>query len=117
MAPLCLLAYLAYRAAPGSTLGLLREELELVTLLFQLCGTIWFVGPELLTECRNMVPIGVAGCLPGTKPYELMYFWFAVGVNVVWVLVPLVMIVAAMQRNAALKAQAATPTSKKAKRA
>ena len=28
-------------------------------------GTVWFVGPELLTGCLNMVPIGVPGCVAG----------------------------------------------------
>ena len=93
----------------------------MVTLTFQLCGTIWFVLPEVLVGCPNMHPIGfrepvaagaAAGavgahsCLGGHDggAYDVMYFWFAVGVNVVWVLVPLAMLRAAAARGAARKA-------------
>ena len=106
MAPLCLLTYLAYRGCSlGLGLNALRPELEISTLLFQICGTIWFVGPELLTGCKNMVPIGIEGCTTvGTKPYELMYFWFAVGVNVVWIIVPLLMLRHTVQQNVSARA-------------
>ena len=107
MAPLCLLTYLACRGCGGG-LRWLREELELVTLTFQLCGTIWFVVPEILTGCVNMHPIGNpagGGCLAGHdgSAYDIMYFWFAVGANAVWVLVPLVMLRSAAARGAARK--------------
>jgi len=46
-----------------------------------------------MTGCENMVPHGVKNCMPGFSLFELFYFWFGVGVNVVWVIVPAVMIV------------------------
>ena len=53
-----------------------------------------------------MVPIGAEGCTTvGTKPYELMYFWFAVGVNAVWVIVPLLMLCHAVRCNADMRAR------------
>jgi hypothetical protein len=37
-----------------------------------------------------MVPFGVIGCnTVGFTPYELLFFWFAVGANVIWIVVPL----------------------------
>jgi hypothetical protein len=55
-------------------------------------GTVWFVGPELLTGCVNMVPFGIRRCVAGFSSYELLYFWFAVGANCVWIVVPVMMI-------------------------
>ena len=88
MAPLCFLTYIAHYARSPY-----RPSLAIVTLSAQLWGTVMFVGPEILTGCKNMVPVGVDGCLSaGTTPYELLYFWFAVGANVLWIVVPLLMI-------------------------
>ena len=78
MAPLCFLTYIAYYSRSKYC-----PALALVTLSAQLWGTVMFVGPELMTGCKNMVPIGMEGCSAGFSRYELLYFWFAVGANFV----------------------------------
>ena len=60
------------------------------------------------------------GCTTvGTKPYELMYFWFAVGVNVVWIVVPLLMLRHAVKQNVSMRTGPAAGARKggKSKRA
>ena len=85
MAPLCFLTYCAIYARSK-----FAPSLALVTLSAQLWGTVMFIGPEIMTGCKNMVPIGVTGCLAASfSPYELLYFWFAVGANFLWIIVPL----------------------------
>ena len=84
MAPLCFLTYVSYYSRSKYC-----PTLALVTLSAQLWGTVMFVGPELLTGCKNMVPIGKDGCYAGFSSYELLYFWFAVGANFLWIVIPL----------------------------
>jgi hypothetical protein len=84
MAPLCFLTYVSYYSRSKYC-----PALALVTLSAQLWGTVMFVGPELLTGCKNMVPIGQDGCSAGFSRYELLYFWFAVGANFLWIVMPL----------------------------
>jgi len=73
-----------------------RQGVELIALTFQLFGALLFVGPELYTNCENMVPIGVPTCFPGLTLYELFYFWFGVLVNGVWVVIPAYMMYTAI---------------------
>lgn len=86
MAPLCFLTYVSYYSRSTYC-----PALALITLSAQLWGTVMFVGPELMTGCKNMVPIGVDGCSAGYSPYELLFFWFAVGANFLWIVKPLQM--------------------------
>jgi hypothetical protein len=87
-AGLCLAAYVGLASRKGWADGV-----GLVALSFQLFGAFVFILPEFMTGCENMVPHGVKNCMPGFSLFELFYFWFGVGVNVVWVIVPAVMIV------------------------
>lgn len=78
-------------------------EMEIATLMLQLVGMIVFVGPDYMTGCMNMVPHNVSGCIPGFSSYEFFYYWFGVGVNIVWGVVPLVMLHDAFKRSIAMK--------------
>mmetsp|Transcript_6953 Transcript_6953/g.8428 ORF Transcript_6953/g.8428 Transcript_6953/m.8428 type:complete len:258 (+) Transcript_6953:107-880(+) len=84
MAPLCIL----------TCVGIMKNlpwhhELQAVVSAFHLFGTIMFIAPEFLTSCPNMAPIGEETCLPDLTPFTFFYFYFGVGANLVWILVPL----------------------------
>ena len=88
MMPICLLAFLALRRRSSTA-----PALELVASILQLLGTVFFIGPELMTGCKNMVPFGVKpnGCAPPPLDslWNAFYWHFGIGVNIVWILVPL----------------------------
>ena len=84
---LCLAAYVGLATRKGWADGV-----ALVALSFQLFGAFVFIIPEFMTGCENMIPHGEKNCSPGFSLFEIFYFWFGVGVNVVWVIVPAVMI-------------------------
>lgn len=96
--PLCVATYV------GIVTGALwSHELEVLTLAIQLVGMIFFVGPDFMTECMNMVPHDKPGCIPGFSFFEFFYFWFGVSVNFVWFFVPITMLVSAIRRSVSLK--------------
>jgi len=80
-----------------------RNELEICLCTLHLFGNAVFVIPELLTGCLNMVPIGVKGCHAGMSAYELFFFWFAVGINGVWVVVPIYCLVTTVGQSVSKK--------------
>ena len=80
-----------------------RRELEVCVCTLQMFGNAMFVGPELLTGCLNMVPIGTKGCTAGLTAYELFFFWFAVGINAIWLVVPAYFLVTNVLESAAQK--------------
>ena len=55
---LCLAAYVGIVKRKGWADGV-----ALVALSFQLFGAIVFVVPDLMTECKNMVPLRVIRCV------------------------------------------------------
>lgn len=96
---LCLFAYVGYcRDAKW------KQEIGILALAFQLFGAIVFVGPEFLTGCLNMVPHNEFNCMPDTGSlYNLFYFYFGVGANFVWVVIPVWMIWEEVRSSAAAK--------------
>jgi len=109
MAPLCLFTYWAYALRKP-----FRHELEVITLTFQFIGTIFFTVPELLSGCESISPFGkmetksaLGGCFGAPDPtslYDLMYFYFAFGMNLVWLFIPAIMAFNCVRQSAALKA-------------
>eukprot|EP01064_Diplonema_japonicum_P010741 TRINITY_DN17975_c0_g4_i1.p1 TRINITY_DN17975_c0_g4~~TRINITY_DN17975_c0_g4_i1.p1 ORF type:complete len:249 (+),score=50.92 TRINITY_DN17975_c0_g4_i1:44-748(+) len=79
-APLCLLSYYSMRR--GLTWS---PAVQLLTSALHLVGTIAFVLPEVLEGFPNIV----------TDPnleftmHHITYFWFGFGLNVLWIVVPL----------------------------
>eukprot|EP00462_Mataza_sp_D1_P004469 CAMPEP_0175104652 /NCGR_PEP_ID=MMETSP0086_2-20121207/9883_1 /TAXON_ID=136419 /ORGANISM="Unknown Unknown, Strain D1" /LENGTH=249 /DNA_ID=CAMNT_0016380141 /DNA_START=113 /DNA_END=862 /DNA_ORIENTATION=- len=103
MAPLCFFTYFAYALRKPW-----RAEMAVITLVFQILGTVFFVGPELMTGCPNVSPFGPdTGCFSSVDPtslYDLMYFYFAFGMNFVWIIVPVLMIYFSVKESSDLKA-------------
>lgn len=96
---LCLFAYVGYCRDSAW-----KQEIGILALAFQLFGAIVFVGPEFLTGCINMVPHNEYNCMPDTGSlYNLFYFYFGVGANFVWVVIPVYMIWEAVHSSAAQK--------------
>lgn len=75
------------------------DAIALIALSFQLFGAIVFIVPDLLIGCPNMQPFELKSCVPGTTLFELFYFWFGVVVNIVWVIVPLIIMKNIIQRQ------------------
>lgn len=104
MAPLCLLTYWAYVLRKP-----FRHELEVITLTFQFIGTVFFIVPELMTGCEAVSPFGksaLGGCFGAPDPnslYDLMYFYFAFGMNIVWLVIPALMAWSSIRESASLK--------------
>ena len=88
-------------------------EMEIATTMLQLVGMVMFIGPDYLTGCMNMVPHNVSGCIPGFTPFECFYYWFGVGVNLVWGYVPAMLMIDAFKRSAAMKHSVAHASSKR----
>jgi len=69
--------------------------LELLASTLQLLGTVFFLGPEFMTGCKNMQPFGPSphGCFPPPLDslWTAFYWHFGIGVNAVWVFIPLLL--------------------------
>lgn len=101
--PLCFLAF--YSVVHQKSW---RHEVQLVLYTLQWAGLIFYIGPEFLSECQNLPPIGVPGCNPPFTLYNLFYFYFAaIVLNVVWFFVPTYMGYNLIKESAALKDKAA----------
>merc|ERR1712086_419652 len=106
MAPMCLITYY----------GCLRKriwsnEMVMLTAFLRLIGTIVFIVPEFITGCKNLSPFGLESCETRFKTvpegttlyYHMLYFGFAVGANIVWIVVPAKLMLDAWCSNCALK--------------
>jgi hypothetical protein len=80
-----------------------RDECEIIASLLHIAGTLVWSVPEIMVGCINCVPIGKVGCIPGTSLYELFYYWFAFGINILWVIVPGLCLSAAVERSISVK--------------
>jgi hypothetical protein len=115
MAPLCVAAFVAIsNRAPW------RYAVEVCVSTMHVFGTVMFLFPELMNGCLNLVPIGAKkSCVAGFSLYELFFFWFATGMNAVWIVVPLYLGVTAAQVGSGMagassrsRPTAATPRSR-----
>jgi len=106
MAPMCAVCYYAISKRKNYA-----QEMTILTAFLQLLGTIMFVFPEFITGCRNLSPFGFDGCIARfttvpkgtTLPYHALFFGFAVGANLIWIIVPLKIMINAWRENMALK--------------
>ena len=91
---LCLAAYvgIARRSA-------WRDIAATLALTFQLFGAIVFIVPDLMTGCPNMIESARGTCVAGLTPYELFFYWFGVGANLVWILIPGIMLWSVVSRS------------------
>ena len=59
-----------------------------------------------MTNCLNLVPFNKPVCLPeNVNAYSILYFYFAVGLNLLWIIVPLWEIVTNVLESGARKRQ------------
>ena len=75
------------------------DSVALIALSFQLFGAIMFIGPDLMLGCPNMQPFDQLTCTPGISWFEVFYFWFGVTVNVVWIIIPMILMKNIIQRS------------------
>ena len=81
---LCLIAYIGI-----CTRAKWADVVAMVALSFQLFGAIVFILPDLLTGCPNMQPFDQPTCMPDATMFTFFYFWFGVGCNILWVVIPI----------------------------
>ena len=93
-------SWLSIMAAVGiATRATWHKTIELVVLTMALFGTIVFVVPDFLDGCLNTQPIGVKDCFPERTPFYLFFTYFGVAINLIWLLVPLLIIVGRIRRD------------------
>ena len=110
MAPLCFITYILIQwKSPYA------RDMQIITSVFQLIGTYFFIVPELLMGCSNLLPFYSQSCLP-LPPLDLFhgfFFYLAVGLNVVWIVVPLYIIYSSVMENGQMVADAMKSTEAK----
>ena len=55
------------------------------------------------TPCLNMQPIGVPSCSPPLTPFYGFYVYFGLGINVIWLCVPMGMLYVNVRRDFGVK--------------
>ena len=54
-----------------------------------------------MTSCLNLVPFDKPGCSPPLSLFTAFYFYFGVGANFVWIVIPVLMIANILREEAA----------------
>jgi hypothetical protein len=90
--PLCVYTYFAYVKKSNN-----RFILNVLVSALQLYGAVMFFGAEYLNNFPN---IPVDRKLEFTF-HHLLYFWFAYGANLLWVVIPTALIYQAIAQNGA----------------
>jgi len=99
MAPMCLLCFV----------GVIQQrkwaqDAEILLCATHVLGTIIWSIPPLLDDCKSLAPIGIAGCTPSVLSlYNLFYFWFGYGINLLWIFVGTRYLLEAMWSNYKIK--------------
>ena len=79
------------------------KTIEIIVLTLACYGTVIFVLPDFFDGCLNMQPIGVKECSPAFTPYYAFYVYFGLGINIIWLCVPLGMLIVNVRRDFGFK--------------
>lgn len=88
MAPLCFLSYISFRNG-----SIHKYTFSIVVSSLQIMGGIIFAGSEIVANFPN---VPVDRNFQFTFHY-LLYFWFGFGANLIWILIPLLIILHSMK--------------------
>ena len=97
-------SWMSIMAAVGiATRAKWSKTIEIIVLTLACYGTIIFVLPDFFDGCLNMQPIGVKECSPAFTPYYAFYVYFGLGINIIWLCVPLGMLIVNVRRDFGFK--------------
>ena len=111
MIPLCLVCFVGVLSQKKWA-----QEAEICLCVIHIMGTTFFSIPPLVDHCIGLAPIGQVGCFPSVfSLFNLFYYYFAFGINLLWIAVPAMYIYQAVASNYSLKLQAPTTNEKAGK--